>query len=101
MTKNWTIHQLEAVSDTGYVIRVHWRLSMQDGEHYADTYSVLTYEQEEKDIIPFESLTKEIVVSWVEESLGEEKLAEMEANLIAQIEEKKNPKIIKALPWEM
>ena len=103
---NWTIHQLERKSDNGFVLNVHWRLSMTDTDehgkqYYADSYSVASYTQDEssEDYIPFEDLTKEIVVGWVEESLGEEQLQAMEQSLIQQIETQKNPPVIYGLPW--
>ena len=104
MTKTWTIHELERKADNGFVVTVHWRLAMTDTDEdgkkwYADTYSVLSYQQEEEDIIPFEDLTEEIVIGWVEETLGAEKIAEMEASLVANIESQKNPPIVSGLPW--
>lgn len=107
MEKKWIIHQLERIADSGFVVTVHWRLAMTDTDesgktYYADTYSMLTYTQdpESTEYIPYEELTEGIVVGWVEESLGEERLAEMEGSLIANIEAQKNPPILKGLPWE-
>ena len=104
MEKKWIIHQLERKADNGFVVTVHWRLTMTDTDEngkkwYADTYSVLSYEQREEDVIPFEDLTEDIVIGWVEETLGEEKIAEMEAALIANIESQKNPPVIAGVPW--
>jgi hypothetical protein len=104
MTTNWTIHQLERKSDDGFVVNVHWRYSMTDtdesGKHYyADTYSVISYSQntEAGDYIPYEELTKDIVISWVVASLDVE---EMENGLKLQIEAQKNPPILTGLPWD-
>jgi hypothetical protein len=104
MQKTWTIHQLERKADNGFVVKVHWRYSMTDTnaldvDYYADTYSVLSYTQFEETFIPFEDLTKEIVVEWVKETLGEEQLHTIEDSLIEQIESQKNPPIFVGLPW--
>ena len=107
MEKIWTIHQLERQSDNGFVVNVHWRYSMTDLDevgkyYYADTYSVASYTQdpETEEYIPYEELTKEIVVGWVIESLGEERMAEIEKSLEDQIQSQKNPPILTGLPWE-
>jgi len=101
MKSNWTIHALERQAQDGFVLNVHWRLSMQDGEYYADTYGVISYTQdpEASDFVPFEQLTKEIVVGWVQDYFGEEKLNEMQESLINNINNQKNPPIILGLPW--
>lgn len=106
MTKNWTIHQLERKADDGFVVNVHWRLSITDTDesgkqYYADTYSVASYTQDEEseDFIPFENLTKEIVVGWVEATIGEEQLQSMEQSLIDEIETQKNPPTLTGLSW--
>lgn len=100
MNKNWTIHQLERKAENGFVVNVHWRLSITDGEYYADTYSVSSYTQSEEDYIPFEDLTKEIVVGWVEKLLGKEKIEKIILSLEEQIENQKNPPIKTGLPWQ-
>jgi hypothetical protein len=104
MNKIWTIHQLERKSNDGFVVNVHWRYSMTDTDesgktYYADTYSVASYNQdpETEDYIPYEELTKDIVVGWVKESID---LEAIEQSLEDQIEAQKNPPILKGLPWE-
>jgi hypothetical protein len=107
MTTNWTIQQLERKANDGFVVNVHWRYSMTDVDeigkyYYADTYSVASYSQdpEVEGYIPYEELTKEIVVGWVKDSLGEERLEEMEKSLADQIQAQKNPPILTGFPWE-
>jgi hypothetical protein len=48
---------------------------------------------------PFDSLTNEIVVGWVKGKFGEEKVAEIEAALQAQLDEKHAPSKAVGLPW--
>jgi hypothetical protein len=107
MTTNWTIHQLERKSDDGFVVNVHWRYSMTDTDqagknYYADTYSVASYTQdpEAESYVPYEELTKDIVVGWVTASLGEERMLKIEQSLTDQIAAQKNPPILTGLPWE-
>jgi hypothetical protein len=107
MKKIWTIHQLERKAIDDFVITVHWRLSIEDNDefgnnYYADTYSVLHYTEDEKtdDIIPYTELTKEIVIGWVKDYLGEVQLRKIEENLINQIEQQKNPPVLSGVPWQ-
>jgi len=104
MNTNWTIHQLERKSDNGFVVNVHWRYAFvetsEDGEiqYYADRYGVISYTQaEDSELIPYEDLTKEIVIEWVKESLDME---EIEESLKNDIDTQKNPPILQGLPWD-
>jgi hypothetical protein len=108
MTTNWTIQQLERKANDGFVVNVHWRYSMTETEetgktYYADIYSVASYTEnpEAEGYIPYEELTKEIVVGWVKDSLGEERLEEIEKSLTEQIQSQKNPPILAGIPWEV
>jgi len=50
--------------------------------------------------VAFDDLTEEVVVGWVKEKLGgEEKVAEIEAALAAQIAEKQAPTKAAGVPW--
>jgi hypothetical protein len=50
--------------------------------------------------VDFADLTEEVVVGWVKEALGgEEKVAEIEAALQAQIDEKVAPTKAAGVPW--
>jgi hypothetical protein len=106
MKQTWIIHQLERQATDGFVFNVHWRLAMsetvEDRNYYADTYGVIAFTQnpESLDYIPYEELTEEIVVGWVKESLGEEKLEEMEEMLSNRIENQINPPTLSGLPWQ-
>jgi hypothetical protein len=105
MEQKWIIHQLERQADNGFVFNVHWRYSITETEngqtYYADTYSVASYSQdpESENYIPYEDLTEEIVVGWVKDSLGEERLLEIETSLTQQIENQKNPPVLQGIPW--
>jgi hypothetical protein len=45
-------------------------------------------------------LTEEIVIGWVKDKFGEEKVTEIETALQAQIDEKKQPSSATGLPWQ-
>jgi len=49
--------------------------------------------------VDFADLTEEVVVGWVKDQFGEEKVAEIEAALQAQIDERVAPTKAAGLPW--
>jgi hypothetical protein len=95
-TYEWNIAQMDRNAADGFVITVHYTVSAVDGDHAASTYGTVGYTQGEGSYTPFEQLTKEQVVGWVQESLGKD---EVEAGLAAQIDALKNPVSESGLPW--
>jgi len=98
-TFTWNIANLERETSDGYVFTAHWTLSAADGEHTSGSYGSIGLERPEGTLIPFEDLTKDLVVSWVQEKLGEEQVVSMKAALQAQIDEQKAPSKESGLPW--
>ena len=95
MTTTYTINQLDRLTSTGYVTTVHYNITKVDGDFSASTYGTIGFEAGEP-ATPFESLTKEQVIAWVKDKLGEEAV---EASLAAQIEAQRNPVKASGLPW--
>ena len=57
-------------------------------------------EAPEENVIPYADLTPEIVIGWVQEKLGgDEKVAEIEAALQAQLDEQRQPTKSAGVPW--
>jgi hypothetical protein len=54
------------------------------------------YTQSEESFTPFDELTEETVIGWVQNSLDKD---EIEANLASQIEAAKAPATVAGLPW--
>jgi hypothetical protein len=96
---SWNIIQLERKTSDGYVFAVHYTVNAQDGTYSAGTYGSLGLERPEGDLIPFADLTKEIVIGWVKDKFGNERVAEIEAALQAQIDEQRTPTKAAGLPW--
>ena len=55
------------------------------------------------DFVPFGELTEELVIEWVKDELGADKLAEiftnMETRLQEKLDKKNNPEFIAGTPW--
>jgi hypothetical protein len=93
---NWNVTQMDRKTDDGFVITVHYNIMAVDGEFTAQTYGTVGYTQEEGEYTPYEELTKEQVVGWVQTSLGKD---EVETSLASQIEAQKNPVTESGVPW--
>ena len=105
----WNIVQLDCYpekdGETDVVFTAHWNLTATEvvGE---ETYTGYVYGSvgvtldAEAPFTPYAQLTKEQVVGWVKDALGEETVAAHEAAVLQQIEDQKNPKVVSfALPW--
>jgi hypothetical protein len=98
----WAVAQLERHTADGVVYTVHWTVTANDGTYSASGYGSIGLEPPEEDsMIPYADLTPEIVIGWTKEKLGgEEKVAEIEAALQAQIDEQRAPSRAQGLPWQ-
>jgi hypothetical protein len=84
----WNVVQTEYRVSDKFIVTVHYTVKAVDGEFTASTYGTVGYVQKESVFTPFEDLTSEIVIGWVQESLGKEKI---EQSLEKQIAEQRNP----------
>ena len=101
----WNIVQMDAypqyAGTTDVVFNVHWTMTGTDGTYTGYVYGSvgITHDADEP-FVPYAQLTEEQVVGWVKAALGEEQVLQYEANVLQQIEDKKNPKVITPeLPW--
>ena len=72
--------------------------SANDGTYSSGAYGSLGFERPEN-LIPFSDLTQELVVSWVKEALGEEKVQGILDALQGQLDEQRQPTRASGLPW--
>jgi hypothetical protein len=96
MNYEWSVVQMDRQVADGFVTTVHYNVSAVDGEFTASTYGTVGFTKEEMDYVPFEQLTQEQVIGWVQDSLGKDTVEEA---LATQIESKKNPVSESGLPW--
>lgn len=100
-TTVWNIAQLERHTNDGIVTTAHYTVDANDGTYSAGAYGSVSFEAPEGNVIPFASLTPEIVISWVKEKLGgDEKVQEIEAALQSQLDEQRVPSKASGLPWQ-
>lgn len=95
----WHIAQLERETADGYVFTAHYTVNANDGTYSAGAYGSLGFERPEENMVPFSSLTEELVLGWVKDRLGADKVAEIEAALQAQLDEQHAPTKAQGMPW--
>jgi hypothetical protein len=98
-TTTWKIANLERETADGYVFTAHYVIDSNDGTYSAGAYGSIGLERPEGQLIPFDSLTEEIVVQWVKDKFGTEKVEEIEAALQSQLDEKHAPSKAAGVPW--
>jgi len=98
-TCTWAIANLDRETSDGFVFTAHYTVSAADGTYSAGAYGSIGFERPEN-LVPFADLTEEQVIGWVKEALGgDEKVAEIEAALQAQIDEQRAPTKSAGVPW--
>ena len=101
-TFTWSIASLDRTVADGVVGTVHYTVDAADDTYKAGAYGSVALEApaEGDTVIPYADLTPEVVVEWVKEKVGgEEKVAEVESALQAQIDEQRAPTQASGLPW--
>jgi hypothetical protein len=97
-TFTWAVANLERETADGFVFTVHYTVNAEDGTYSAGAYGSIGLERPDS-LIPFDDLTEDMVVGWVKDKFGDEKVAEIEAALQAQLDEKHSPTKAAGLPW--
>lgn len=92
-----TVSQLERTTADDVVTTVHWNASVVDGDYSASSYGTqsFTRDSDSPELVAFADLTEATVVGWLTLDEG------LEANLLAQIEEQKNPTSATGLAWNL
>jgi hypothetical protein len=99
---NLNIAQLDRTLPDGVVQPIPWSATQTVGDFTASSYGCLgvpAKDPSDPTFIPFESLTEEQVKQWVLDTMGEEQVAALQANLDGQINAQKNPTSASGLPW--
>lgn len=100
----WKINQMCTVNvpETGFVTTVMWVLVGEDGEYTAQNPGISRFYKQEDNFTPYDQLTEQQVIGWVQDSMSQAEMESMYYNLDAQIQSQKNPSIYpqpQPLPW--
>lgn len=96
---NWDCSTVDVIpqmgENTNVVYRVHWRLTASSDGYYTSDIGVEELTVDEiSSFIPFEELTQQQVIEWVQESMGEEKVNDIKAKLEQMLEAEINPEYV-------
>lgn len=101
----WTVNAMYTLQqpDPDYVVNVLWTLTGVDGQYVASVDGNTLFDSNQSGtFIPYDQLTEEIVIGWVQTSLGAQGIAGYEANVQGQIDSMINPPVSPQntpLPW--
>ena len=103
----WTITSMQqwpSGTNEGYVVNVNWVLTGTDSVNTASIGGNTQYPvtDAQAGFTPYSSLTEATVIGWVQASLGEQGIANFEANVQGQINSLENPPVsptTQPLPW--
>lgn len=101
----WKIERLECRPRVGglenVVGRVHWRLFGHEGGIQESIYGLAEIEvDEDAAFTPFDRLTEEAVVAWVQDKLGTQAVDGYKTSLAQAVDARLDPPMIpKPLPW--
>jgi hypothetical protein len=99
-TFTWHIANLERETADGFVFVCHYTISANDGTYSSSAYGSIGFQRPDN-LIPYADLTEDTVIGWVKEALGgDEKVAEIEAALQAQLDEQHHPSKASGTPWQ-
>lgn len=99
---NWIISQLERALPGGVVFVAHWRVTKVEDDCSGTAYGTQSFESKDPadpTFVPYDELTEAQVVDWVKAAMGDVRVAEIEANVQAQIDSQKNPTQASGMPW--
>ena len=105
IVNTWNVVQMneypEFDGEQDVVFQVHWTLTGTEGEYTGSVYgSVGVSLDAESQFTPYNELTLEQVIGWVQDALGAEQVAAYEANVAQQIADQQNPPVVSLpLPW--
>jgi len=101
----WEIRDLNRYLDTGAVYSIEWTLK---AERSVENVVVFDAQQQgvtglgapdPNNFIPYDSLTKEDTIQWLQAILGESDIEETKATLVQQLNELENPTKGRGIPW--
>lgn len=106
METKWKILELKRKPDNGLVFEVTYVMNFKLENKEDRQIGVISLEGDPNspDFVPYENLTEEIVLNWVQSEIGEVKISEIESSFQTRLQEKidreKNPEFLTGKPWQ-
>ena len=106
-TYNWNVTALYTETIAGeqnYVVIANYEVVGVDGTYSASLSNIARFSTDNVDnFTPYEDLTNEIVIGWIQAELGVDGVSNLEACIQGQIDSQINPPVVPQntpLPWE-
>jgi hypothetical protein len=101
----WRVSQMDSYptfnDHTDVVFNVHWTAHATDGDHEASVYGseAISYD-ESRPYVPYSDLTESMIIDWLKDAMGADRVTGIEQMLADNIENQKNPPVVTLpLPW--
>jgi hypothetical protein len=97
-TYTWTttnLYTINLATESDYVVTALYNVTATDGTYSAslDNSCQFTVDNDKPNYIPYADLTNDIVIAWVQETIGENGVISITACLDGQIESQINPPV--------
>jgi hypothetical protein len=94
--------QLQRNLPAGLCTTAHWTASKTDGDYTASAYGSIglpAKDPSDPTFVAYEDITESQAIQWVLDTMGQEQVEALEANLDGQIEAQKHPTQAAGVPW--
>lgn len=105
-TYTWAVTALytQTIADEqNYVVIANYEVVGVDGDYTASLSNIARFSTESvSPFVPYEDLTNDIVIAWIQQDLGETGVSNLEACIQGQIDSQVNPPVSPVntpLPW--
>lgn len=96
----WNIITLERNNETGIVFNVHYELIGENNSINARNYGTCFLDPPDPyNVIPYEDLTKTMIIEWIKNKLGKQKVFNLESGVLTEIKNKENNNHGIGVPW--
>jgi hypothetical protein len=108
-TYTWNIAALEVYATQSgqldVVYNIHWRYNATTSSYFSEVYGVQQvspYNPDSGSFIPYNELTENIVIGWLTDAMGQERVNQLTASLDYEIESRIRPtSLILPAPWNI
>ena len=100
-TYSWKVGQCDRTLATGMITTLHYTVNATDETYSVGAYGSVGLEPADPEtMIPYDNVTEEDAIAWVQAAIGgEEKVTEICNALDNQLAEKKTPTVGAGIPW--
>jgi hypothetical protein len=94
----WKINQVISNKGDGLVVKIYWSAALTDGAFQASDFGAVDIERSQS-FIDYPELTEKVILEWVFDKLGANKVSMIEDALSEKINSQKNQGVVIGLPW--